>query len=102
MGSLTKLEIRSETTANSIILNKSTMLNQQYLNEYWAIEQEKTMLAEQAGLTVMRYIAHLRYGGLKDTEHFKKLLKRQLTLIRLMKIKDIIENVVFVDFRKVL
>lgn len=75
-------------------------LRNKYLAEYWYLENEKTKVAYASGMNVQRFLQHMNHVPASHVHVFKTLLRRQLMLLRCMHIVDIVENVIFVQFRK--
>lgn len=74
------------------------MLNPKYLPEYWVLERQKTDLAASYGMNVGHFLLHLTHVEASATTKVRKILRRQLILLRCMKIIHIAENVIFVNF----
>ncbi len=75
-------------------------MNEKYLEKYWALEQEKTELAASVGLTVPWFIFHRSRLHPAVVKKMEGLLREQIKTLKLMRVKDVVENVVFVQFRR--
>lgn len=75
------------------------MFDEKLLKEYWSIEQQKTNLAASNGMTLQRFMMHLMHVDLASVRLIKSMIRRQLTLLRLMRVADRVENVIFVQFK---
>ncbi len=75
------------------------MLDPRLIEEYWMIEQQKTNLAAAHGMTLPRLLQHLNHIHPSTVAVLKQMLQRQVKLLRLMRVKDVVENVIFVQFK---
>jgi hypothetical protein len=78
------------------------MLNPKLLEQYWAIEQQKTNLALAYGMTLPRFMQHINHVPAGAVLLMQEMLRRQLTLLRFLRVKGIVENVIFVNFGDVI